>query len=330
MVVATDASQLDVDVFGADLGLSVPVVAFQVKKLGAECCMAYQIYSLQKPPRLLRSITGGSSFSASDTDLDGRVEIWTDDAAAVDGFEDFVIGEFDFAPTIVLRFQHGRLLDVTSEFRPYVDREIAKLHGELDAQDLRDFKDSDCKLVPSASRSAKQLHQLRGMKIKVLEIVWSYLYSGREAEAWHSLAEMWPAGDVARVRGELLKRRARGIHSQVDATFPDVPHGRQKKAVVFDAVSRSEGGKSDVTPPQPILMRRPAPFAAEQGLADSELLLNLVIDSAGKVRSVEPVGSTKSADADLLKAALGWTFVPAFKDDHPVASRMRLAVSAKR
>lgn len=86
-IVTATASQLDVDAFGTDLGLGVAVVAFQVKQSDTECCMAYQIYSLQKPPGLLRAVTGGSFFSASDTDLDGRVEIWTDDAAAVDGFE---------------------------------------------------------------------------------------------------------------------------------------------------------------------------------------------------------------------------------------------------
>src|SRR5258708_36165403 len=77
LVVATKAAELDVDAFGADLGLGMPVAAFQVKKSNAECCMAYEIYSLQKPPRLLRTITVGNFFTASDTDMDGRVEIWT-------------------------------------------------------------------------------------------------------------------------------------------------------------------------------------------------------------------------------------------------------------
>jgi hypothetical protein len=190
MVVTAKASQLDVDVFGADLDVGVPVVAFQVKDSDTQCCVAYQIYSLQKPPRLLRTITGGNFFSASDTDLDGRVEIWTADTAAVDGFENVVEGELDFAPTVVLRFEHGRLVDISSEFRPYYDQQIAKLRAELDPRDLRDFKNSNGKLASTPSPSAQRLHQLRGVKIKVLEVVWSYLYSGREMEAWHSLADM--------------------------------------------------------------------------------------------------------------------------------------------
>jgi len=59
------------------------------------------------------------------------------------------------------------------------------------------------------------------------------------------------------------------------------------------------------------------------------LLLDLLIDSAGKVRSVEPAGNTKS-DPDLIKAATEWKFVTAFKDGRAVASRLRLAVSVKR
>ncbi len=118
-LVATDASQLDVDAFGVDLGVGVPVVAFQVKKSSGDCCMAYQIYSLHEPSRLLRTITGGDFFSAADTDLDGRVEIWTDDAAAVASFETFVLGELDAPPTVVLRFERGQLLDVSSEFQTY-------------------------------------------------------------------------------------------------------------------------------------------------------------------------------------------------------------------
>lgn len=292
--------------------------------------MAYQIYSLQKPPRLLRTITGGNFFSASDTDLDSRIEIWTADTAAVDGFENVVEGELEFAPTVVLRFEHGRLMDVSSEFQPYFDQQIAKLREELDPQDLRDFKNSYGKLASTPFSSAQRLHQLRAAKIKVLEVVWSYLYSGREAAAWHSLADMWPPSDVERIRLAIAEARAHGVRAQVDGTSSGASTGRKKGAVVFDTVSKSERNNSEVIPAQPILMRRPAPSASGQGLTDSELLLDLLIDAAGKVRSAERSGSTKSSDGDLIKAATKWTFIPAFKDGRAVASRLRLAVSAKR
>ena len=139
-MVSDAAPELDVDAFGVDLGMGVPVVAVQVKKSKAECCMEYRIYSLREPPVLLRSITGGRFFSAADTDLDGRVEIWTDDAASVEGFENLKLSDLDFAPPIVLRFVRGRLLDASSEFRPYFDQKIADERAKLTPQDLGDFK----------------------------------------------------------------------------------------------------------------------------------------------------------------------------------------------
>jgi len=86
--VASEASQVDIDVLGVDLGLGTPVVAFQVKNSAADWYMTYHIYSLKKPPKLLRTITGGDSFRAADTDLNGKkIEIWTSDVMAVNGFE---------------------------------------------------------------------------------------------------------------------------------------------------------------------------------------------------------------------------------------------------
>jgi len=37
-----------------------------------------------------------------------------------------------------------------------------------------------------------------------------------EQEAWRSLADMWPALDVDRIRAAILNARARGIRAQVD------------------------------------------------------------------------------------------------------------------
>lgn len=328
-VVATDAFQLDVDAFGVDLDVGVPVVTLQVKKSSADCCMTYLIYSLQKPSRLLRTITGGDFFIAADTDLDGRVEIWSHDAAAVAGFETFVLGELDAPPTIVLRFEGGRLLDVSSEFQSYFDGEIAKIREKIDQRDLLDFKSSNGALTPPTALSAEQ-HRLRRVKARVLEIVWSYLYSGREQEAWRSLAEMWPAADVDRIRAAILDARTHGIRAEVDGVSTGGASGKKKRVALFDAASRSGPGKSEIISPLPIQLRRPPFRMPEQSLPESELLLDLVIDSAGKVRSAEASGKTKWADADLLRATEEWKFIPAFKGNRPVACRSRLAVSLTR
>lgn len=349
LVVATAAARIDVDAFGADLGVGVPVAAIQVKKSDAGCCMSYQIYSLEKPPRLLRTIAGADSFSAADTDLDGRVEIWTDDSAAVDGFEHFDVRQLDFPPPIVLRFTNGQLLDVSAEFQPYFDQQIAKVRAGLDVQQLSDFKSSDGTLAPADFSSREELRQndyLLGIKFKVLEIVWSYMYSGREQEAWHALSDMWPAADVDRIRAAILQARDRGIRAQVDGASAAVATGRKEHVEIFDGIRPQGGGpptvisigrrrmfdgmgnaearKPDLVLPMPIQLWSPVSMVSSE-----EVLLDVVIDSAGKVRSAGLVDNPKEADAHLMDTTGEWKFIPAFKDGRPVASRVRISVSPK-
>jgi hypothetical protein len=339
--VVAEASAVDVDVLGADLGLGTPVVAFQVKKPDAPSRMAYEIYSLQVPPRLLRTITGGDSFSAADSDLDGRVEIWTHDAGAADGFEGLDLDEFDFAPTVVLRFEGGRLMDVSSEFSSRYNQQIATVRAQLGSEDVSDFKNSDGRLLAASSLPAVRQVQLRITKIKVLEIVWSYLYSGREKEAWSALADMWPPADLDRIHAAIVDARIHGIGAQVGGTSAEVSHYLLRKhADIFDTPSYAAYASVDPhtqlvvpshsyrpkltdTEPQPILLRSPPPLDVQQSLPKSEVLFDLVIDAAGKVRTAKPIGKV---DKDMLDATPGWKFIPAFKNGHAVACRAHLAV----
>jgi hypothetical protein len=341
LVLNSAASELDIDALGTDLGMGVPVVALQVKQSKGECCMAYEIYSLKQPPLLLRRLSGGEFFSAADTDLDGRVEIWTNDAAAADGFENLKISDLDFAPPVVLRFARQRLLDVSSEFRPYFDEQIAMERGKLNTQDLDDFKHSDGQLDPSAALSAVTRSKLRSTKMKILEIVWAYLYSGREPDAWRSLQEMWPASDVERVRKALSNLHAHGIRSQVDGVLTVTRPGRRVSTKIFDGtivVSQTSGITPKnaklappIIPPRAILMEREPPLTAkDQELARIESTLKLVIDSAGKVRSVESVGNAGKVDEQLLRSTASWKFIPAFNVDQPVASQILLGVSLRK
>lgn len=338
LVISAGAPRIDVDAFGADLGLGVPIVAIQVKKTAADCCMSYQIYSLQKPPRLLRAITGADSFRAADTDLDGRVEIWADDSAAVNGFENLDLRQLEFPPPLVLRFTNNQLLDVSAEFQPYFDQQIAKVRAELGAQELSAFKDSDGG------------DELQDVKLKVLEIVWLYLYSGRQEQAWQSLADMWPADDVDRIRAAILDARSRGIRSQVDGVSTAAPAARKDHAEIFDGIrpagggaptvipmgrngrTRMLGGIGDAEPAKPdlVLPQLIELWAPVSMGASTEVVLDLVIDSAGKVRSAAPVDAAKVLSADLLDAITDWKFIPAFKDARPVASKIRVAVSPER
>jgi outer membrane biosynthesis protein TonB len=56
-------------------------------------------------------------------------------------------------------------------------------------------------------------------------------------------------------------------------------------------------------------------------------MIELVIDAAGKVWSVKPVGVS---DKDLIYAARKWKFIPAFAGDREVASRLRITLSTYR
>ena len=327
ITIAANAAQIDVDAFAVDMGLGVPVAAFQVKDSSTQCCMEYQLYSLDKPARLLRTIRGGDFFRAADTDLDGRIEIWTTDAAAVNGFEKLDLSELDSAPTIVLRIEHGALLDVSAEFLGHFDDEIAALRNQLDPKDLQDFKNQAATSAANGSLTADQLHRLRQVKIKVLEIVWNYLYSGREPQAWSSLAEMWPDSDFARIRAAIVEARSHGILAQVAGHSSDRAGKKRRQVKIFDAVTPTSGGKPEVTPPEPIVLRRPPlPENQSQAPSSSELLVELVIDSAGKVRSAKPTGRAKIDDS-LLQATTGWKFIPAFDGGRPVASRARIGIS---
>lgn len=330
--VVTGAWQLDLDAFGVDFGDGVPSAAFEIKKSESGCCSEYSIYQLGKPPRLVRTIAGGDFYSASDVDLDGRIEIWTNDAATVDGFEGLVLGELD-APSIVFRFERGKLLDVSSEFRSYFDDEIFRRRNEIQADDLQAFKNSDGKLATSPTpASADRLHRLRAVKAKVLEIVWAYLYSGREQDAWNSLAELWPSVDSNRIRSAILQAYSIGIHRLAEGASTAPPEQPKKKVRIFTMDRKSLANpKSPVTPPQGILLELPPEFQVPQSTpVVSQLNLNLVIDAAGKVRSADPVPFTTPPTSAQIVLAESWRFVPALHYGKPVASRLRITVSPKQ
>jgi hypothetical protein len=337
ITVASDAARVGIDALGADLGLGKPVVAFQIDKTGDGANRSYQIYSLIKPPRLLYTITGADSYAAADTDLDGQVEIWTDDAAAVNGFEGVPLQSFDFAPTVVLHFEKKRLVDVSSEFTSHYDAQIADLRAQIDARELAAFKNSDGLLSLEIPRSSDERHRLARTKIKVLETVWAYLYSGRDAEAWSALQEMWPSQDFNRIRLTMSDVRRRGILRGIDRASGRSMH--KHRVHIYDATGSSgavswnalnRGGvatdateqESAVVQPKSILLRRPPPDEAEQFRA-TDAVMELVVDAAGKVRSAKLLNGT---DKRWIEASAGWHFIPAFRDGSPVACRFRLSV----
>jgi hypothetical protein len=152
---------------------------------------------------------------------------------------------------------------------------------------------------------------------------------------------MWPTTDIERIRAALLNARAHGMRSQVDGVSTAVSTGREIPVKIFDGTTtvaatpgvapKGAKAKQEITPPRAILMERQPPMTAlEKELAQTESVLNLVIDSAGKVRSAELIGNLQRVDEGLLKSASNWKFIPAFSEGQPVASRILLGVSLKR
>jgi hypothetical protein len=339
--VATSAEQVGIDVLGSDLGFKVPVVAFSIRASNTDTQSEYLIYSLKVQPTLLRTIKGGSSYRASDTNLNGHIEIWTDDTSGVDGFEEIPAADLDFAPTVVLRFEKSRLIDVSSEFRSHFDQQIADVRAHLDQQDLADFRSTDGKLTLATIHSAARLQRLLRVKTRVLEIVWCYLYSDREPEAWQALDAMWPGADKERIHSLLATLRTRGILAQTDGaerkkgSWPLKVH-----AEIYDITNPDKGTTNElgssislapstrpkeaaVIEPKSIRLRRPPEPQGSQAQLDANELLELVVDAAGKVHSARVVAGN---DPSLLAATKGWQFIPAFRDGEPVACRFRLRV----
>ena len=323
IVVAENAAQIDLDLFGVDLVKNGPVAAFQIKKSAAECCASYQIYSLEKPPRLLRTITGGSIYTASDRDLDGRVEIWTDDSAAMNGLDGIQLAYMEYPPACVLRFENGKLLDASGEFQDYFDGIAGRIREAMNPDALQEFKRSDGRLQADISSDFDRIVRMRRVKIQILEIVLAYLYSGREQEAWRGLSEMWPAGDVERIRREIVNARSKGILSQVDGVSEMNPRARQLAGAIYK--------QTEVTPARAIYLWRPEPSnSVDYTALETEVVLDLVIDSAGKVSSAAPWGKEGTADDGLLSAAREWKFIPGLKNGHSVASQLRIYTSLRR
>jgi hypothetical protein len=351
IVTASDAWIVDIDVLGADLGFGMPVVAFQVMKKETDPGMTYEVYSLEQPAKLLETIKGGDSYRAADANLDGSIEIWTRDATTLDHFEGIPPSDFDFLPTLVLRLENQRLVDVSAEFQPYYDEQIEQIRRQLDPGLLSGFKNSDGNLDLIPPEQLKNLHDLLTTKIHVLEIVWDYLYSGREEQAWSILQEMWPARDFDRIRSAIDRARNNGIHGDAQATAPPSPPSRKRKhAYVYDLQlvtrkSATPGTSAPNSSMEPLTEEGSSPipgisFPKNMSLhipaLDSEhpfprngVLMDLTIDEAGKVFAASVVNAENKGPIgdSMISASSHWKFIPAMKNGKAVASHIRLTVS---
>lgn len=199
-------SDRDVSVYegtGEDIfGKGNPALILEGFSGGTHCCYTYQLIDLAEKPVVLAPIENASPFFFFKDPASQQFRIMASDGA----FADFDGMCFDCAPfpRVVLRGDAAGLRDVSADFVEQYDSEIALArakigHGKIRKFEVADFKDA---------------------KGVVLEIVYSYLYSGREQQAWQTLDEMWPPPDRERIKELIINTRAKGLLSQLSKTRP--------------------------------------------------------------------------------------------------------------
>lgn len=188
---------------GEDLfGDGKPSLVLEGYSGGAHCCYTYEIVGLGETPMILRPLRNETPFFFFKDSASKQFRILTSDGA-FDSFDGMCHACAPF-PRVVLQVDGSGLHDVSANFVEQYDSEIALARAKIAEGDIQKFMVSDFK----------------DAKAVVLEIVFSYLYSGREAEAWQTLAEMWPAGDRERIKALIVKTRANGILSKLGKTGP--------------------------------------------------------------------------------------------------------------
>lgn len=169
---------------------------------GSHCCYTYRIVSLTEPAVILPAIENEAPFFFFKDPASGQFRIMTSDGA-FDSFEG-LCHECTPYPRVVLQVSEEGLRDVSSQFVEQYDSEIAFAQakfapGEISKFQISDFKDA---------------------KAVLLEIMFSYLYSGRDAQAWQTLDQTWPAADRERIKNLILKTKATGILSRLKNIAP--------------------------------------------------------------------------------------------------------------
>jgi hypothetical protein len=152
---------------------------------------------------------------------------------------------------------------------------------------------------------------------------------------------MWPVADIDRIHSLLASLHARGILAQTEGPEHKTNLGALKPHVeIYDIWKPDERGsnglsyssslgpgglprEASVIEPKSILLRRSPQSHDNLALLDSNEMLELVVDAAGKVHSARIINGT---DTSLIAATKSWQFIPAFRNGEPVACRFRLRV----
>lgn len=188
---------------GEDLfGDGHPALVLEGYSGGAHCCYTDVIVDVGDSPLILQPITNETPFYFFKDPASHQFRIMTSDGA-FDYFDGMCHACSPF-PRVVLRIDHDGLHDGSPQFAEQYDSEIALARAKIADGDIGRFLIADFE-------DAKKV---------VLEIVFSYLYSGREEQAWQTLDAMWPAGDRQRIKNLIIKTKADGLLTKLAKTAP--------------------------------------------------------------------------------------------------------------
>jgi TonB family protein len=324
-VFQADGRSIRVDLAGKDLnGDGVRDAAFQVDPgPKGSCCATYYVFSFGGIPRLLRRIEHGQFYSLEDRDGDKVYEIWGADLEAFQGFDGFLPSETIVVPTAVMRLEAEKLVDAGPQFQTNYDVLISRLQARLTTDGTQGFLASDGRLAgPGDSGGTK----LRETKAVVLGIVWDYLYSGREQDAWTTLSELWPAGDRDRIRTLIAQTRSRGILAQTDATAPVRAEGCGPPLIPPEAMGISLKG---VTAPKAVNTPDPTYSPeAEKARLEGTVVLWVIVGADGCAHNIRVQRSLgKGLDERAIEAVRRWRFEPARRNGVPVEVQVNIEVN---
>ncbi len=164
---------------------------------GAHCCWTYWLISLSPKPTVVLSLENFRTIEFGQH-LGGKTVI-----TAQDGVFDYFRASHagTYFPRVFLQLRGNALQDVSSEFPGEYDREIR--------EGLKALTPNLRKKLLAARSDRDYLDDLE--KYPALQVILSYLYSGREVKAWQAMNEVWPAYDREKLKSEILENRRRGI-----------------------------------------------------------------------------------------------------------------------
>lgn len=168
---------------------------------GMHCCWTYWIIAPSKRPALRKEIENERGITFRDLKHNGNI-IWLALDGNFDYFDDLCHACTVF-PDLYLQLKGDNLIDMSPRYRAHYDHEIHAAQLKLRREHLEDFV--------AAKTEREMIEAGENIKPLVLTIVLEYLYSGRPQLAWKSLDNMWPPFDRDRIKGLILKTRAKGL-----------------------------------------------------------------------------------------------------------------------